>query len=105
MSTTIYRAIPNNPDVSITHLNESLQFIGNDVESITIDNIQYGCTFTLDEFEGLREINIKKPGIVLSFSKFPEQTIHVRGAFEEIRIKHNDEFCNLHSMVQTLLYQ
>ena len=60
MSTTIYRAIPDHPDVSITHLNESLQFIGNDVESITIDNIQYGCTFTLDEFEGLREINIKK---------------------------------------------
>ena len=52
MSTTIYRAIPDHPDVSITHLNESLQFIGNDVESITIDNIQYGCTFTLDEFEG-----------------------------------------------------
>ena len=51
MSTTIYRAIPDHPDVSITHLNESLQFIGNDVESITIDNIQYGCTFTLDEFE------------------------------------------------------
>ena len=96
MSTTIYRAIPNHPDVSITYLNESLQFIGNDVESITIDNIQYGCTFTLDEFEGLREINIKKPGIVLSFSKFPEQTIHVRGAFEEIRIKHKDEFYNLH---------
>ena len=93
---TIYKAIPNETNISITYLNESLQFIGNDVESITIDDVQYGRTLMLEDFDSLKEINIKKPGAVISFNSFPKQTIKIKGAFEEIRVKDKNEFYNLH---------
>ena len=96
MNITIYKAIPNETDISITYLNESLQFIGNDVESITIDEVQYGRTLMLEDFDSLKEINIKKPGAVISFNSFPKQTVKIKGAFEEIRVKDKNEFYNLH---------
>ena len=93
---TIYKAIPNQTNISITYLDESLQFIGNDVESITVDEVNYGRTLILDEFDSLKEIHIKRPGAVISFNSFPKQTIRIKGAFEEIRVKDGDEFYNLH---------
>ena len=66
---TIYKAIPNQTNINITYLDESLQFIGNDVESITVDEVNYGRTLILDEFDSLKEIHIKRPGAVISFNK------------------------------------
>ena len=93
---TIYKAIPNQTNINITYLDESLQFIGNDVESITVDEVNYGRALILDEFDSLKEIHIKRPGAVISFNRFPKQTIRIKGAFEEIRVKDGDEFYNLH---------
>jgi len=93
---TIYKAIPNETDIEITYLDESLQFIGNDVESITVGDVQYGRTLILEEFESLKEINIKKPGAVISFNKFPEQTIRIKGSFEEVRVKDKNDYYAMH---------
>ena len=93
---TIYKAIPNQSNINITYLDESLQFIGNDVESITVEDVQYGRTLILEEFDSLKEINIKKAGAVISFNKYPEQTIRIKGAFEEIRVKDKNDFYAMH---------
>ena len=93
---TIYKAIPNESNINITYLDESLQFIGNDVESITVEEVQYGRTLILEEFDSLKEINIKSPGAVISFNKYPEQTIRIKGAFEEIRVKDKNDFYAMH---------
>ncbi len=94
--TTILRAVPGQPNIQIQYLNESLQFIGNNVKSIMIDDVNCGKSLILDEFDSLKEITIKKPGAILSFNSFPEQTIRIKGAFEEIRVKDGNEFYNLH---------
>ena len=93
---TIYKAIPNQSNINITYLDESLQFIGNDVESITIEDIQFGSTLIFEDFESLSEINIKSPGAVISFNKYPDKTIKIKGPFEEIRVKDKDDFYVLH---------
>ena len=93
---TIYKAMPNQSNINITYLDESLQFIGNDVESITVEDVQYGRTLILEEFDSLKEINIKKSGAVISFNKYPEQTIRIKGAFEEIRVKDKNDFYAMH---------
>ena len=93
---TIYKAIPNESNINITYLDESLQFIGNDVESITVEEVQYGRTLILEEFDSLKEINIKSPGAVISFNKYPEHTIKIKGAFEEIRVKDKNDFYSMH---------
>ena len=93
---TIYKAIPNETNINITYLDESLQFIGNDVESITVEEVQYGHSLILEEFDSLKEINIEKPGAVISFNSFPKNTIRIKGAIEEVRVKDGNDFYNLH---------
>ena len=93
---TIYKAIPKETNINIAYLDESLQFIGNDVESINVNEVQYGSTLILEEFDSLKEINIKKEGVVISFNSYPKQTIRIKGPFEEIRVKDKNEFYNLH---------
>ncbi len=94
--TTILKSVPGQPEVRIQYLNESLQFIGHNVESIIVDDVQYGHTLMLDEFDSLKEIVIKKPGAVVSFNSYPKQTVRIKGAFEEIRVKDGNDFYNLH---------
>ena len=94
--TTILRAVPGQPNIHIQYLDESLQFIGNNVESIVVNDVNYGQSLILDEFDSLKEIIIKKPGAIISFNSFPEHTIRIKGAFEEIRVKDKNEFYNLH---------
>ncbi len=94
--TTILRAVPGQPNIRVQYLDESLQFIGNNVKSIEIDDVNFGQSIILDEFDSLREITIKKPGAIVSFNSFPKQTIRIKGAFEEIRVKDGNEFYNLH---------
>ena len=94
--TTILRAVPGQPNIRIQYLDESLQFIGNNVESIVVNDVNYGQSLILDEFDSLKEIIIKKPGAIISFNSFPEHTIRIKGAFEEIRVKDKNEFYNLH---------
>ena len=94
--TTILRAVPGQPNIRVQYLDESLQFIGNNVKSIEIDDVNFGQSLILDEYDSLREITIKKPGAIVSFNSFPKQTIRIRGAFEEIRVKDGNEFYNLH---------
>ena len=94
--TTILRAVPGQPNIRVQYLDESLQFIGNNVKSIEIDEVNFGQSLILDEFDSLKEITIKKPGAIISFNSFPEQTIRIKGAFEEIRVKDGNEFYNLH---------
>jgi len=94
--TTILRAVPGQPNIKVQYLDESLQFIGNNVKSIEIDDVNFGQSLILDEYDSLREITIKKPGAIVSFNSFPKQTIRIKGAFEEIRVKDGNEFYNLH---------
>ncbi len=94
--TTLLRSVPGQPNIRIQYLDESLQFIGNNVQTISIDDVRFGCSFILDEFDSLKEIEIKKPGAVISFNSFPKQTIRIKGAFEEIRVKDGSDFYNLH---------
>lgn len=94
--TTILRAVPGQPNIRVHYLDESLQFIGNNVKSIEIDDVNFGQSLILDEYDSLREITIKKPGAIVSFNSFPKQTIRIKGAFEEIRVKDGNEFYNLH---------
>jgi len=94
--TTILRAVPGQPNIKVQYLDESLQFIGNNVKSIEIDDVNFGQSLILDEFDSLREISIKKPGAIVSFNSFPKHTIRIKGAFEEIRVKDGNEFYNLH---------
>ena len=94
--TTILKAIPGQPEIHIQYLDESLKFIGNNVSSIEIDDVEYGRTLILEEFDSLKEITIKKPGAVLSFNSYPKKTIRVKGAFEEIRVKDKNDFYSMH---------
>jgi len=93
---TIYKAIPNETEINITYLDESLEFIGNDAETITVEDVQYGKTLLLEDFDSLKEINIKKPGATISFNSYPKNTIRINGSFEEVRVKDKNEFYNLH---------
>ena len=93
---TIYKATPNETEINITYLDESLEFIGNDAETITVEDVQYGKTLLLEDFDSLKEINIKKPGATISFNSFPKNTIRINGSFEEVRVKDKNEFYNLH---------
>ena len=94
--TTILKSIPGQPEISIQYLDESLKFIGHNVSSIQVNDVEYGCTLMLDEFDSLKEIIIRKPGAILSFNSFPKQTIRIRGPFEEIRIKDKNDFYAMH---------
>lgn len=92
--TTIYKAIPNQSEVTISCLDESLRFIGNDVKKLTIDNVQYGRSIILEEIDSLEEIIVKKPGAIFAFNSFPTKTIRISGSFEEVRVKDgNSHYC------------
>ena len=92
--TTIYKAIPNQSEVTISFLDESLRFIGNDVKKLTIDNVQYGRSIILEEIDSLEEIIVKKPGAIFAFNSFPTKTIRISGSFEEVRVKDgNSHYC------------
>ena len=73
---TIYKAIPDETEINITYLDESLEFIGNDAETITVEDVQYGKTLLLEDFDSLKEINIKKP-TQLSHSTVSKNTIRI----------------------------
>jgi len=92
----IYRAIPEEPEVDIHHMEENIRFVGNDVKSICINKVEYGSILTLDEIDSLEVIHIKNPGAVIAFNSYPHQTIKIRGAFEEVRVKDRNNFYNLH---------
>ena len=49
MSSTLFKAIPSQAEVLIPLVGEGVRFIGNDVESIQIDELDYGCVLTLEE--------------------------------------------------------
>ncbi len=94
--TTIYKATPGTPEISISYMNENIRFTGNDVKTINVEEVENGSILVLDEIDSLEEINIWNPGIIVSFTRFPDQTIRIKGAFEEIRIKDKSNFYNLH---------
>ena len=92
--TTIYKAIPNQSEVTISCLDESLRFIGNDVKKLTIDNVQYGRSIILEEIDSLEEITVRKPGAIFAFNSFPTKTIRISGSFEEVRVKdESNHYC------------
>jgi hypothetical protein len=94
--TTIYKATPGEPEINISYMSQNIRFTGNDVKTINIDKVEYGSILVLDEIDSLEEVNIKSTGTVVSFTKFPEQTIRIKGAFEEIRVKDKNNFYSLH---------
>jgi hypothetical protein len=94
--TTIFKAVPGQPEVNISYLDDSIRFIGNDVKTINIERVQYGKTLIIDEADSLREINIRNSGATISFNEFPKQTIRIRGAFEEVRVQDKNDHYNLH---------
>lgn len=99
MSGLIYKAIPGNCVVNIAGIKESVRFHGNDAKVIVIENASYGSSLVLEEFESLEEIRISSPGVVISFNKFPSQTIRISGTFDEVRITDNQEFYCIHKHV------
>ena len=86
MSSTLFKAIPGQTAVQIPLVGEGVRFIGNDVESIQIDELDYGSVLTLEESDSLNEIIIKSHGAILSFPTYPKQTIRIQGPIEEIRV-------------------
>ena len=46
---TTLKSVPGQPEISIRYLDESLKFIGHNVSSIQVNNVEYGCTLMLDE--------------------------------------------------------
>ena len=99
MSLTIFRPIPGDETIKIERMDESITFFGNDVKSITIDDVEYGCSLNLEEFESLEEINIKKAGAVISFNRFPTKTIRISGAFDEVRVIDEQDFYCLYKHI------
>ncbi|MDE0954315.1 MAG: hypothetical protein OR994_06540 [Candidatus Poseidoniales archaeon] len=94
--TTIFKAVPEETEIDIYHMEENIRFIGNDVKSIRINKVEYGSILTLDEIDSLEVIHIKSSGAVIAFNGYPDQTIKIRGAFEEVRVKDKNNFYNLH---------
>ena len=86
LSSTLFKAIPGQEAVQIPLVGEGVRFIGNDVESIQIDELDYGSVLTLEESDSLNEIIIKSHGAILSFPTYPKQTIRIQGPIEEIRV-------------------
>ena len=88
MSSVIYKAMPGDTIVNLSELKSCVRFSGNDTKTINVSNIEYGSTLMLEEFENLEEINLKgSSGAVVSFTKFPKQTIRIKGHFDEVRVQ------------------
>jgi hypothetical protein len=94
--TIIYKAMPGETLVKIPDMEDNIRFSGNDVTNISIDRLDYGRILTLEEIDSLVEININSPGAIISFNRYPEQTIIIKGSFEEIRVKDGNDFYSLH---------
>ena len=90
--TTIYKATPGEPEINIAYLDDNLRFTGNDAKVINIGEVEYGSILTLEDVDSLEEIHIEKPGSIIYFNRFPEQTIRIKGSFEEIRVKDKNDY-------------
>ena len=90
MSEVIYRATPGESLVNIQKLDQSIRFVGNDTESIIVENVNYGENITLDEFDSLSVIEIKQPGAVVNLSRFPENTLKIIGNITSVNIRDGD---------------
>tara|TARA_B100001113_G_scaffold148174_1_gene121544 strand:- start:886 stop:2661 length:1776 start_codon:yes stop_codon:yes gene_type:complete len=93
--TTIFKAVPGQKVVNFECLNESLRFMGNDVEKIVIQNID-GGDLIIDEGDSLKEIKVQQQRGIFSFNEFPKNTVKITGSIEEIRIKNHTDFYTLH---------
>jgi hypothetical protein len=93
---TILKAVPGHPEINISYLDQNIRFIGNDVRTIRVGEVRHGSCLTIDTADSLEEIHIQKSGAIVTFNKFPNQTIRIKGAFEEIRVQDNKEHYALH---------
>ncbi|GEM_PF-875608 len=100
MSSVIYKAMPGDTIANLDKLEGCVRFSGNDTKAINISSVEYGSTLMLEEFDSLEEINIKgSSGAVVSFTKFPEQTIRIKGHFDEVRVQEGQSHYFIHKHV------
>ncbi|MBM54948.1 MAG: hypothetical protein CMB32_00115 [Euryarchaeota archaeon] len=100
MSSVIYKAMPGDTIANLEKLEGCVRFSGNDTKAINISSVEYGSTLMLEEFDSLEEINIKgSSGAVVSFTKFPEQTIRIKGHFDEVRVQEGQSHYFIHKHV------
>ncbi len=100
MNTPIYVATPDELVSTIPAIKGSVRFSGNDTKRINLTGLDYGSTLYLEDFDSLEEIHIQSPGAVISFSRFPEQTIRINGVFEEVIVAHEHEFYNINRHIE-----
>ena len=93
--TTIFKAVPGHKVIHIECLNESLRFMGNDVESIVVKDI-HGGNLIIEEGDSLKEIIIERQRGIISFNRFPRNTIKIKGGIQEISVKDKSNFYTLH---------
>ena len=94
--TTIYKAVPKETEINIQYLNENIRFVGEDVESIDINETKYGQCVIIEDAPLLNTINLRKPGAVVCFNSFPEKSVRINGPFEEIRVHDKNEHYAIH---------
>ena len=94
--TTIYKAVPKETEINIQYLNENIRFVGEDVESIDINETKYGQCVIIEDAPLLNKINLRKPGTVVCFNSFPEKSVRINGPFEEIRVHDKNEHYAIH---------
>ena len=70
--TTIFKAVPGHKVIHLECLDESLRFMGNDVESIVVEDI-HGGDLIIDEGDSLKEIIIQRQRGIISFNSFPKK--------------------------------
>ena len=63
--TTIYKAVPKETEINIQYLHENIRFVGEDVESIDINETKYGQCVIIENAPLLNTINLRKPGAVV----------------------------------------
>ena len=95
MSSIVYKAAPEETDFKIDNLEHSAKFIGQNVKELTVDVQSFGTVLIVDA-DSLETIHVKNPGLVLTFYKFPEKPVHIRGQIEEIRIHEGKRQFSLH---------
>ena len=93
--TIIFKAVPGHKVIHLECLDESLRFMGNDVESIVVEDI-HGGDLIIDEGDSLKEIIIQRQRGIISFNSFPKKTVKIKGSIEEIRIKDEQNYYTLH---------
>lgn len=93
MSYTIYKATPGETFFEITELADDTHFVGNDVTHLSVETKSYGTLHIL-EADSLTKISVKRNGLTIVFSTFPENDIKIDGPVEEVRIQHkNKQYC------------